>query len=115
MNRDRRRSSIHDITSVNNTDVSSHQAPITGQQATTAVSSPGAAVATLVKHRGQPHMPGLGMYGAPLGHPVAAPPGHHMGSALGTPVMLPPGHHPHPHSPYVVPVAYPMAPPTMHQ
>ncbi|XP_015883030.3 transcription factor MYBS1 [Ziziphus jujuba] len=114
MNRDRRRSSIHDITSVNNADVTPHQAPITGQQTTANPSSAGAAIAPPVKHRGQPHMPGIGMYGAPLGHPVAAPPGH-MGSALGTPVMLPPGHHPHPHPPYVVPVAYPMAPPTMHQ
>ncbi|KAJ9187305.1 hypothetical protein P3X46_002778 [Hevea brasiliensis] len=116
MNRDRRRSSIHDITSVNNGDVSSHQAPITGQQANT---NPAGAVATAaigssVKDRVQPHMPSLGMYGAPVGHPVAAPPGH-MVSAVGTPVMLPPGHHPHPHPPYVVPVAYPMAPPqTMH-
>lgn len=115
MNRDRRRSSIHDITSVNNADVTSHQAPITGQQTNANPTSAGAAIVPSVKHRGhQPHMPGLGMYGAPLGHPVAAPPGH-MGSALGTPVMLPPGHHPHPHPPYVVPVAYPMAPPTMHQ
>lgn len=110
MNRDRRRSSIHDITSVNNGDVSSNQPPITGQQAN---SNPAAAAAmgSKVKHSVQPHMPGLGIYGAPVGHPVAAPPGH-MGSAVGTPVMLPHGHHP----PYVVPVAYPVAPPqTMHQ
>lgn len=111
MNRDRRRSSIHDITSVNNGDAASHQAPITGQQANT---NPAGAAAAAVKHRAQTHMPGLGMYAAPVGHPVAAPPGH-MASAVGTPVMLPPpGHHPHP--PYAVPVAYPMAPPqTMHQ
>ncbi|XVF50644.1 hypothetical protein PTKIN_Ptkin04bG0118600 [Pterospermum kingtungense] len=112
MNRDRRRSSIHDITSVNNGDTS-HQPPITGQQAGT--NSPGAAPAAAmgqsVKHRAQPHLPGLGMYGAPVGSPVAAP--GHLGSAVGTPVMLPPGHHPHP--PYIVPVAYPMAPPPMHQ
>ncbi|KDP20090.1 hypothetical protein JCGZ_05859 [Jatropha curcas] len=114
MNRDRRRSSIHDITSVNNGNVSSQQAPITGQQANTNPASTAAAMGHGVKHRVQPHMPSLGMYGAPMGHPVAAPPGH-MASAVGTPVMLPPpGHHPHP--PYVVPVAYPMAPPqTMHQ
>ncbi|BBH04088.1 transcription factor SRM1 [Prunus yedoensis var. nudiflora] len=123
MNRDRRRSSIHDITSVNNGDVSSHQPPITGQQTNTYAPSAAAAGATTigvgpqsVKHRAhQPHMAGLGMYGAPMGHPVSAPPGHHMGSAVGTPVMLPPGHHPHTHPPYVVPVAYPMAHPTMHQ
>ncbi|KAK4567784.1 hypothetical protein RGQ29_003516 [Quercus rubra] len=113
MNRDRRRSSIHDITSVNNGDVASHQAPITGQQTNMNPSS----VATIgppVKHRAQPHMPGLGMYGTSVGHPVAAPPVH-MASAVGTPVMLPPGHHPHSHPPYVMPVAYPMAPPPMHQ
>ncbi|KAL6182931.1 hypothetical protein ACLB2K_044343 [Fragaria x ananassa] len=118
MNRDRRRSSIHDITSVNNGgDVPNHQVPITGQQSN--AYAPGAAAIgpPSVKHRPhQPHMAGLGMYGAPMGHPVSAPPGH-MASAVGTPVMLPPGHHPH-HAhppPYVVPVAYPMAHPTMHQ
>ncbi|XP_009337043.2 transcription factor MYBS1-like [Pyrus x bretschneideri] len=120
MNRDRRRSSIHDITSVNNGDVSSHQQPpITGQQtssyAPTAATTIGVGVGPQsVKHRPQPHMTGLGMYGAPMGHPVSAPPGH-MASAVGTPVMLPPGHHPHAHPPYAVPVAYPMAHPTMHQ
>ncbi|XP_065860692.1 transcription factor MYBS1 [Euphorbia lathyris] len=110
MNRDRRRSSIHDITNINNGggggggDVLSHQTPITGQQSNT--NNP--AVAAIKHHRVQHpphHIPGLGMYGAPVGHPVAAPPGH-MASAVGTPVMLPP--------PYV-PVAYPLPPPqTMH-
>ncbi|KAL3716661.1 hypothetical protein ACJRO7_008274 [Eucalyptus globulus] len=110
MNRDRRRSSIHDITSVNNGDVSAPQAPITGQQANPNPASVPAIGASL-KHRAhQPHMPpGVGVYGAPVGHPIAAPPGH-IGSAVGTPVMLPPpGHHPHP--PYMVPMAYPMPPP----
>ncbi|KAI3785619.1 hypothetical protein L1987_44743 [Smallanthus sonchifolius] len=109
MNRDRRRTSIHDITSVNNGDVSSHQIPITGQSGSTNPSTVGAPM----KHRPhQPSMlPGMGMYGAPMGHPVAAAPGH-MPSAVGTPVMMPHSHHP----PYVMPVAYPMAPPpTMHQ
>lgn len=115
MNRDRRRSSIHDITSVNNGDVSTPQAPITGQQGNgNPASSAAAGVGPPLKHhRAQPSMPAgaLGMYGTPMGHPVAAPPGH-MASAVGTPVMLPPG----PHAPpYVVPVAYPMAPPPMHQ
>lgn len=125
VNRDRRRSSIHDITSVANGEVSPHQVPpITGQQTNANQPSvPALGAPQQVKHRGgQPHVPGIGMYGAPMGHPVAAPPGH-MGSAVGTPVLLPPGHHPHPHHPhphhhpppYVVPVAYPMAPPTMHQ
>lgn len=118
MNRDRRRSSIHDITSVNNGDVSTPQAPITGHQANPNPPSVPAMGASL-KHRAhQPHMPpGVGMYGAPVGHPIAPPPGH-IGSAVGTPVMLPPpGHHPHP--PYMVPMAYPMPPPPppppMHQ
>lgn len=113
MNRDRRRTSIHDITSVNNGDVSSHQMPITGQSG--GANPPnGSTVGAPMKHRPhQPTMPpGMGMYGAPMGHPVAAAPGH-MPSAVGTPVMMPHGHH---HPPYVMPVAYPMAPPpTMHQ
>lgn len=116
MNRDRRRSSIHDITSVNNGDVASSQAPITGLHSST-ISSNTMGVGQSLKHRVQGHIPpGLGMYGTPVGHPVAAPPGH-MASAVGTPVMLPPGPHPHahPHPPYVLPLAYPMAPPTMHQ
>ena len=110
MNRDRRRSSIHDITSVNNGDVSAHQSPITGQQTAPTPPNP-AALGPAMKQRGHQSMHGLGMYGAPVGHPVVAAPGH-IASAVGTPVMLPPGHHP----PYVVPVAYPMAPPpAMHQ
>ncbi|XP_062116945.1 transcription factor MYBS1 [Humulus lupulus] len=114
VNRDRRRSSIHDITSVTNGEVPPHQAPITGvQQPNTNSPSVPAIGAPPVKHRVQTHMPGMGMYGAPMGHPVAAASAGHMASAVGTPVMLPRGHHHHP--PYVVPVAYPMAPPTMHQ
>ncbi|XP_031105045.1 transcription factor MYBS1 [Ipomoea triloba] len=117
MNRDRRRSSIHDITSVNGGDVAAaHQPPITGQQVNPTPSNVAAALGPAAKHRNQanPHG-GLGMYGAPLGHPVPAPPGH-IASAVGTPVMLPPGvgHHP----PYMLPLAYPIAPPqppNMHQ
>lgn len=111
MNRDRRRSSIHDITSVNGGDISAHQPPITGQQVNPNPPN-AAALGPAVKHRNQANAHGLGMYGAPLGHPVAAPPGH-IASAVGTPVMLPPGH-----PPYVLPVAYPIAPPpppNMHQ
>ncbi|KAG7656906.1 SANT/Myb domain [Arabidopsis suecica] len=117
MNRDRRRSSIHDITTVNN------QAPaVTG----------GGQQPQVVKHRPAqpqpqpqpqpqqhhpPTMAGLGMYGgAPVGQPIIAPPDH-MGSAVGTPVMLPPPmgthhHHHHHHlgvAPYAVP-AYPVPP-----
>ncbi|OIT35367.1 PREDICTED: transcription factor DIVARICATA-like [Nicotiana attenuata] len=109
MNRDRRRSSIHDVTSVNNGEVATNQTPITGQQTNP---SPSNAVGPNLGQRNQPNMHGLSMYGAPMGHPVAAPPGHHV-SAVGTPIMLPPGHHP----PYVLPVGYhmpPHPPPPMH-
>uniref|UniRef100_A0A6N2NHZ1 HTH myb-type domain-containing protein n=1 Tax=Salix viminalis TaxID=40686 RepID=A0A6N2NHZ1_SALVM len=109
MNRDRRRSSIHDITSLNNGDVSSHQPLITGRQVSTGPAGPAPATGPPVNHGTRTHVPGLAIYGPPRGHPVA--PAGHMASAVGTPVMLPPpGHHP-----YVVPVAYPMAPQTMHQ
>ena len=106
MNRDRRRSSIHDITSVNN-----QASAVTGQQQQVAKPRPA---------QPQPHHPtmaGVGMYGsAPVGQPIIAPPDH-MGSAVGTPVMLPPPmgahHHHHPHhlgvAPYAVP-AYPVPP-----
>ncbi|XP_022884932.1 transcription factor MYBS1-like [Olea europaea var. sylvestris] len=100
MNRDRRRSSIHDITSVNS-DVASHRAPITGQQMNPNPNNE-AALSHAIKHRNQPNMHGLGMYG--VGHPIAAAPGH-IGSAVGTSVLIPPGHH---HPPYVVPMAYHM-------
>lgn len=97
MNRDRRRSSIHDITSVNGSDVSSPQGPITGQ-GNQSVGSAGQSS----NHASQPGLPSV--YGATVGQPIV---GH---SAVGTPVMLPPGH-----TPYVVPVAYPMPQPTMHR
>ncbi|RWV98931.1 hypothetical protein BHE74_00022084 [Ensete ventricosum] len=92
--------SIHDITSVNGVDVSSPQGPITGQ----ANSNP-AAVGSTMKHPSQANVPGVAMYGPPVGHPVTG----HVVSAVGTPVMLPPGH-----APYVMPVAYPVPPPSMH-
>lgn len=69
MNRDRRRSSIHDITSVNGGDVSSPQCPLSTGQGNANFSAAG----------------------PPLGHPVAP----HMASAVGTPVMLPPQHVPY--------------------
>ncbi|KAK1324651.1 Transcription factor DIVARICATA [Acorus calamus] len=101
MNRDRRRSSIHDITSVNGGDVANLQGPITGQGHT-----PASSAGMSMKHPVQPTMPGMGIYGPPVGQPVTG----HMVSAVGTPVMLPPGH-----PPYVMPVPYPTPPPTMHQ
>lgn len=117
MNRDRRRSSIHDITTVNN------QAPaVTGQQQQQVVKHRPTQPQSQPQPQPQPHpypgatMGGLGMYGgAPMGQPIIAPPDH-MGSAVGTPVMLPPPmgthHHHHHHlgvAPYAVP-AYPVPP-----
>ncbi|KAL2895674.1 Transcription factor SRM1 [Bienertia sinuspersici] len=131
MNRDRRRSSIHDITSVNGGGLSPNQTPITGQQNNAAATAALGTAAAPNKHRPQPTVnmapaPGIGMYGTHIGHPVtAAPPPtpHHMVSAVGTPVMLPPGHphhhhhhhHHHPPPHYAVPVAYPVPPPPMHR
>lgn len=96
-NRDRRRSSIHDITSVNGVDESSPRpGPVTGQSSAnpTAAASPA-------------NVPGMAVYGPPVGHPISG----YMVPAVGTPVMLPPGH-----APYVLPVAaYPVPPPPMHQ
>ena len=102
MNRDRRRSSIHDITSVNGSDVSSPQGPITGQGNQSAGSAGQSA-----NHASQPGLPSV--YGATVGQPIAGPMVF-MVSAVGTPVMLPPGH-----APYVVRVAYPMPQPSMHR
>ncbi|KAJ1256705.1 hypothetical protein BS78_K330700 [Paspalum vaginatum] len=104
MNRDRRRSSIHDITSVTAGEVAAAGAPITGGAAPAGAMPMGPAG---MKHH-QPAPP-MGMYGnAPMGHPVA---GHLVApAAVGTPVMFPPGH-----SPYVVPVGYPAPPGKMHQ
>ncbi|KAL1541729.1 transcription factor MYBS1-like [Salvia divinorum] len=109
INRDRRRSSIHDITGVNGEAPSSaHPAAphVTGQHA----HPPPAAPPAMKHHQIQrPNLHGLGMYGgAPVGQPVAVPPGRHMASAVGTPVMMPPGHH---HPSYVLPVGCPVPPP----
>eukprot|EP00252_Welwitschia_mirabilis_P012223 TRINITY_DN27159_c0_g1_i1.p1 TRINITY_DN27159_c0_g1~~TRINITY_DN27159_c0_g1_i1.p1 ORF type:complete len:284 (-),score=67.73 TRINITY_DN27159_c0_g1_i1:562-1413(-) len=101
VNRDRRRSSIHDITSVNSTDASPQQTPITGQgtQSADAASQPPI-------HSSQAGLQSVSMYGPTVGQPMTGP----IGSAVGTPVMLPPGHAP----PYM-PVAYPMPQPNMHR
>ncbi|KAI4374496.1 hypothetical protein MLD38_012483 [Melastoma candidum] len=113
MNKDRRRSSIHDITSVNDGDVPTVAAPIMGQQGHTA-NPPNVAAVTATgpspKHRASAQIPVMGMYGTPVGHPIASPIGQ-LAPAVGTPAMLPPsGHHPQIHPPYMVPVAYPMPP-----
>lgn len=100
MNKDRRRSSIHDITSVNSGDVSVPQGPITG----------GAVGGPPSKSNKQPPQvvaaataPGVTMYGAPtIGQPIGGP----LVSAVGTPVNLPPP----PHMAYGVGTPVPMLP-----
>ncbi|KAL6568827.1 hypothetical protein OROHE_003568 [Orobanche hederae] len=88
MNKDRRRSSIHDITNVNNGDVSVPQGPITGQANGSAIGGPS----------GKPNKPppqtpiasAVGMYAPPtIGQPIGGP----LVSAVGTPVNLPPPAH----------------------
>ncbi|XP_068648161.1 transcription factor MYBS1-like isoform X1 [Aristolochia californica] len=97
MNRDRRRSSIHDITSINNGSAASPQGPITGQN------SPATTGMAPSKHSSHQSVP---MYGHTMGQPVA----RQVVSAVGTPVMVPPGH-----APCVMPVAYPVSSPKIHQ
>lgn len=84
MNKDRRRSSIHDITSVGNGDISGPQGPITGQ----ANGSSGGSSGKPTKQSPQPPAgpPGVEMYGAlTIGQPI----GGSLVSAVGTPVNLP--------------------------
>lgn len=96
MNKDRRRSSIHDITSVNNGDISVPQGPITGQtNGTSAAGGGGGGGASSGKSSKQPTQAsvgtsGVGMYGGTtIGQPVGGP----LVSAVGTPVNLPPAAH----------------------
>ncbi|KAJ8769970.1 hypothetical protein K2173_009052 [Erythroxylum novogranatense] len=85
MNKDRRRSSIHDITSINNGDILSPQGPITGQCNGSAAGGPSGKTAKQTsQHPAGP--PGIGVYGSPtIGQPVGGP----LMSAVGTPVNLP--------------------------
>ncbi|CAA2978606.1 transcription factor SRM1-like [Olea europaea var. sylvestris] len=89
MNKDRRRSSIHDITSVSSGEVSVPQGPFTDQTNASAVGS------SSVKSKKQPPQvpataPGVGMYGEPtIGHPIGGP----LVSAVGMPVNVPPSTH----------------------
>ncbi|KAK9115501.1 hypothetical protein Sjap_014448 [Stephania japonica] len=116
MNKDRRRSSIHDITSVGNGDISMHQGPITGQ---TNSSNAGGSTSKSTKQQTQapPGAPGVGLYGTPtIGQPIGGP----LISAVGTPVSLPaPGHMAYgvrapvpgaivPGAPSMTPMTYPM-------
>ncbi|CDY21545.1 BnaC09g47470D [Brassica napus] len=89
MNKDRRRSSIHDITSVGDVDVSTPQGPITGQNNNNNNAGSAAVAGGGNKSAKQPASqptPGPPMYGTPtIGQPVSGP----LVSAVGTPVNLP--------------------------
>ncbi|MQL72194.1 hypothetical protein Taro_004534 [Colocasia esculenta] len=83
MNKDRRRSSIHDITTVSNGDLSASQQPITGQ-----TNGPIVGAGKPIKPPAQqpPGANGVGVYGTTtIGQPVGGP----LVSAVGTPVNLP--------------------------
>lgn len=99
MNKDRRRSSIHDITSVNTGDVSVPQGPITGQ-----TNGSAAGVSAVKSNKPPPQAtaaaPGVGMYGTTIGQPVGGP----LVSAVGTPVNLPQQAHMAYHAPIPGPV-----------
>ncbi|KAF8389544.1 hypothetical protein HHK36_024059 [Tetracentron sinense] len=84
MNKDRRRSSIHDITSVGNGDILAPQVPITGQ---TNGATAGASSSKSIKLPQPPAAPpGVGMYGpTTIGQPIGGP----LVSAVGTPVNIP--------------------------
>lgn len=122
MNRERRRSSIHDITSVNNGDPSTAQGPITGQTNGQAA-NPGKPSKQSPQPANTP--PGVDAYGTTIGQPVGAP----LVSAVGTPVTLPVSAPPHlaygmrapvpgavvPGAPVnIAPMPYPMPPPPSH-
>ena len=88
INKDRRRSSIHDITSVNNGEVSTPQGPITGQTNGSAANPTGKS--TKQAPPASTGVPGVGIYAAPtIGQPIGGP----LVSAVGTPVNLPPPAH----------------------
>ncbi|KAI0499329.1 hypothetical protein KFK09_020232 [Dendrobium nobile] len=82
MNKDRRRSSIHDITRVNDGDAASPQGPITGQGNSAAVSAGNANRQS--SHT--PSAPGINIYGATIGQPVGVPT---LMPTIGTPVAGP--------------------------
>ncbi|KAE8696604.1 Transcription factor DIVARICATA [Hibiscus syriacus] len=84
MNKDRRRSSIHDITSVGNTYISSPQGPITGQSNGPAAGcSAGKPTKQPPVHSAAPS--GIAVQSVPaIGQPIVGP----LVSAVGTPVNL---------------------------
>lgn len=84
MNKDRRRSSIHDITNVGNGENSAPQGPITGQTNGSAAGGSVGKVGKLPPHH-PAGPPGIGVYGPPtMGQPIGGP----LVSAVGTPVNL---------------------------
>ncbi|XP_042507501.1 transcription factor SRM1-like [Macadamia integrifolia] len=83
MNRDRRRSSIHDITNVGSGDISAPQGPITGQ--TNGSSAADSGESSLTPPQAPASAPGVGVYGTTIGQPI----GGHIISAVGTPLSLP--------------------------
>ncbi|WVZ87685.1 hypothetical protein U9M48_034286 [Paspalum notatum var. saurae] len=124
MNRERRRSSIHDITSVNNGDASAAQVPITGQTNGQAA-NPGKPSNSKQSPQPSNTPPGVDAYGTTIGQPVGGP----LVSAVGTPVTLPVPAPPHlaygMHAPVpgavvpgapvnIAPMPYPMPPPSSH-
>ncbi|EHA8591924.1 putative Transcription factor SRM1 [Cocos nucifera] len=123
MNKDRRRSSIHDITSVGNGDIAAPQGPITGQ-----INGGSTTSGKSAKQSSQPSggPPGVSVYGTTIGQPVGGP----LVSAVGTPVNMPVP--PAPYMAYGVrapvsgtvvpgapmnttPVSYPMPPASSHR
>ena len=75
--KERRRSSIHDVTFVKNGDISAPQGPITGQASNSAASSAGQSAEQA------PPVPPAGIHAAPrIGQPIGGP----IVSAVGTPV-----------------------------
>lgn len=105
MNKERRRSSIHDITNVNNADMSVPQGPITGQ---TNGSGGSSGKPSKQPSQSQAAPSGVGMYGGTaIGQPVGGP----LVSAVGTPVNLVQAPH-MAHSAQMnmaLPMAYPMS------
>ncbi|MCL7024361.1 hypothetical protein MKW94_025308 [Papaver nudicaule] len=110
MNRDRRRTSIHDITNLNNGVAATPQGPITGEQTNTAPSSTSNSyIGPSYKHHRSSHSPAMPTLAMQR---MAAAPGQ-MISAIGTPVTIPPpGHH---YPPPYTHMAYPVVPAAMHQ
>ncbi|XP_019420466.1 PREDICTED: transcription factor DIVARICATA-like [Lupinus angustifolius] len=90
MNKDRRRSSIHDITSVNNGDVSASQVPITGQTNDSEGNSTGKPGKEAQMPPASIRVPSIGIHAAPaIGKPIGGP----LVSAVGTPINLPAAGH----------------------